>query len=475
MNFIVFMFDTMRPDHLGCYGNNWIKTPNFDRFSQEATVFERAYAASFPTIPNRTDLFTGRYGEPLHPWVPLAHKQRTLPWVMGEKGYVTQLINDTPHLINRGTGFDAPFHAWWMIRGNEVDRYRTDCAKLELDFPREKMMGDLAELAYSQYLRNTLGRRLEREHFAPQVLRAATDWLEQNYCHKNFFLWVDSFDPHEPWDPPKHYLDLYDPGFKRGVPPNFFNNPAITPRERRHLRARYAAMITMIDTWFGRVLERIDTLGLADNTAVIVTSDHGTGLADHGRLSKFSPTYEEVGRIVWLMRIPKLAQGKRIRALVQPPDLMPTILNLAGAPIPDYVQGKSLVPLLKGSKTKLRDFAVTGPAPTTSAPVPITVTTSRWSLLLAPGRKELYDLTKDPGQKRNVFRGHPRVAQRLHAKMVKLLEELDAPEWAVEAYRTGEKREAPGAQSLARARKGKSKELEMRRVVFSGWGGPHAR
>lgn len=469
MNFIVFMFDTMRPDHLGCYGNDWIKTPNLDGFAQEAVIFERAYAASYPTIPNRTDLFTGRYGEPLHPWVPLTDKVHTLPWIMGESGHVSQLINDTPHLINRATGFDAPFHAWWMIRGNEVDRYRTDCVKLDLDFHPDKMSGNMLPLSHSQYLRNTLGRRLEREHFAPRVLQAATDWLEQNYCHEKFFLWVDSFDPHEPWDPPQHYLDLYDPHFKGGVPPNFFNDAAITPRERKHLRARYAAMITMIDTWFGRVLERLETLGLADNTAIIVISDHGTGLSDHGRMSKSSPVYEEVARIVWLMRIPKLAQGKRIRALVQPPDLMPTVLDLAGVPIPDNLQGKSLVPLLKGSKRKLRDIAITGGAPSTGAPRPITVTSSRWSLVTGNGRAELYDLREDPAQKKNVIRSNPRVAEKLYAKMVKLLEKLDAPDWVLEAYRTGKPRSPFGRLPSPPARNIKGREKEFRRVLFTGW------
>lgn len=102
----------------------------------------------------------------------------------------------------------------------------------------------------------------------------------------------------------------------------------------------------MVDRWFGRFLERLQDLGLADDTAVIVCSDHGTYLGAHGQVHKAQPLYEEVARIVWMMKLPRGRwAGKRIPALVQPPDLMPTVLELAGIACPETVQGKSLLPL----------------------------------------------------------------------------------------------------------------------------------
>ena len=126
MNFVFICIDTLRYDHLSCNGNDWIKTPNLDAFASEAIVFDNAYAGSFPTIPHRTDVFTGRFGEPLHPWLPLGFEAVTLPAILGQAGWATYLVFDTPHLINGGHGFDYPFHGWHFERGNEVDQHVID-------------------------------------------------------------------------------------------------------------------------------------------------------------------------------------------------------------------------------------------------------------------------------------------------------------------------------------------------------------
>ena len=122
MNFVIIVIDTLRYDHIGAHGNGWIQTPNLDRLVGESWDFANSYCASFPTIPHRTDAMTGRSGSPLFPWMPLRWDLATLPWTLAEAGYATQLIHDTPHLVNGGHNFDWPFHAWTQIRGAEVDR-----------------------------------------------------------------------------------------------------------------------------------------------------------------------------------------------------------------------------------------------------------------------------------------------------------------------------------------------------------------
>lgn len=122
MNIIIIISDTLRYDHVGAHGNTWIKTPNMDRLAAESWVFDRNFAASYATIPHRTDVMTGRYGGPFHAWMPLRYDVMTLPRVLTDAGYCAQLINDTPHLINGGHNFDWPFNAWTFIRGAEVDR-----------------------------------------------------------------------------------------------------------------------------------------------------------------------------------------------------------------------------------------------------------------------------------------------------------------------------------------------------------------
>jgi len=115
MNIILLLIDTMRYDYIGANGNDWIETPNLNRLASQSWCFDRAFAASFPTIPYRTDVMTGKYGSPFHAWKPLPFTANALPSVLGEAGYATQLLHDTPHLVNGGHAFDYPFHTWTFI------------------------------------------------------------------------------------------------------------------------------------------------------------------------------------------------------------------------------------------------------------------------------------------------------------------------------------------------------------------------
>jgi len=456
------MFDTLRPDYLGCFGNDWVKTPNFDRIAAQSLVFDKAYCASWPTIPNRTDLFTGRYGEPLHEWLPLSWEALTLPEVLRDNGHVCQLICDTPHLLNYGYGFDRPFHAWQMIRGKEVDRYKTDYGELELECDPDKHRQDLLETFHAQYLRNIRGRGTrEEEWFSPQVMTAAEKWIENNYRHENFFLWVDCFDPHEPWDPPQHYIDLYDPDFDGAVPTNFFPPSAINDRELKQIRARYAGLVTMIDTWLGKVIDKLEQVGIADETCIVLLSDHGTCLGAHGGIMKGNAVYEEESRIVWVMRIPGLTHaGTRSAALVQPPDLMPTLLEIAGIDAPQNLQGKSLVPVIKGESDAVREMALTGNSPVFveasgrhRGPGRLAIHDGQWTYIANPRNRvqELYDLDTDPEQKNNIIEAEKKRAEDMHQTLVDMLEELDCPEWAVGAYRRVMPVEMPEASARIRA------------------------
>lgn len=116
MNIILLIIDTMRYDYIGANGNDRIETPNLDRLALQSWCFDRAFAASFPTIPYRTDVMTGKYGSPFHAWKPLPFNTNALPYILGEAGYATQLLYDTPHLVNGGHAFDYPFHTWTFMR-----------------------------------------------------------------------------------------------------------------------------------------------------------------------------------------------------------------------------------------------------------------------------------------------------------------------------------------------------------------------
>ena len=447
MNVILIVADTFRYDYIGANGNPWIKTPSLDRLASESAVFDRAYTASFPTIPNRTDLMTGRYGEPLHPWAPLSWDALTLPEILAGHGYVTMLIHDTPHLVNYGFGFDRPFHGWEFIRGNEVDRWRTGPAR-SIKLPTSPGKWRFPETFYAQYLRNVAGRQHERDYFAPRVMRAAMNWLEENRDHDRFFLWIDSFDPHEPWDPPRHYVEMYDPEYDgpEVTYPRHGPDDFLTPEERKHCKALYAAEVTMVDRWVGLLLDHLAAIGLADDTLVIFTADHGAAVGDHGQQWKSAPLYEEIARIPLMIRHPQgVGKGMRTAALVQPPDLMPTILSALGLEVPREVQGRSLWPLITAERDRVRDLAVAGPSPLPRAPglppvpSPLSVTDGEWSLIAGPDRSrwQLYDLRHDPGQLRNVVAAQPEVATRLFEGLLSFLEEHEAPPEVVAMYREG--------------------------------------
>jgi len=463
MNIILIVSDTFRRDYLGCYGNDWIRTPNIDRLAEESIIFDRAYAASFPTVPHRRDLVTGRYTFTYSDWSPLPLDENVMTDSLKKAGYVTMLIADTPHIFKDGYHFDRGYDGWIWIRGQENDRYST--APIDYKFPCNPKKLRSPYDGMKQYLRNISERRYESDYFAARTMTEAARWLEQNRKHERFFLHIDTFDPHEPWDPPRWYVDLYDPGYEgeEVTYPAYGPCNYITPEELKHVRALYAGEITMVDSWVGYLLRRVDELGLRENTAIIFTTDHGFYLGEHNLIGKsiitestmsLVPLYSEVAHIPLIIRMPG-AGPSRNEVLVQPPDLMPTILELAEAEAPETIQGTSLLPLVWKENIAWRDIAVSSPS-LIHGPIAgqrVSVITKEWLLIYcgqisralreaSPERRtkivdglerlqkitgerprnELYYLPKDPSQTDDILNGNRDVAEQLHAELVRLLE-----------------------------------------------------
>ena len=370
MNIISIVSDTLRRDHLGCYGNTWIRTPNIDKLAQQSVVFDDAYAASFPTVPHRRDFFTGRYTFTYSDWGPLPTDEVVLADVLRKSGYVTMLITDTPHILKDGYHFERGFDGWSWIRGQGPDRYITD--PIDYRFPCDPKKLKMVDTSFKQYLRNVSRRQYETDFFTAQTMMTAAKWLERNKDHEKFFLHVDIFDPHEPWDPPRWYVDLYDPGYQgeEVMYPIYGPCDYLTADEIKHIRALYAGEVTMVDRWVGSLMEKVKDLGLWENTALIFTTDHGFYHGEHGLIGKtissteahgLVPLYDEVAHIPMMIRLPE-TKPRRCEAFTQPPDLMPTILDIAKTKIPETVQGKSLLPLLEGDRPAWRKFAVASPS-----------------------------------------------------------------------------------------------------------------
>jgi arylsulfatase A-like enzyme len=394
MKLIYIMSDSMRRDHISAYGNPpWfpIRTPNFQRFADGAAVFDRAYIGSFPTVPNRRDTLLGKadQGKPLNRWKGLEKDEKTLPAYLREKGIPTQLILDTQNNVKPGIDLGRDYDAVALNPGQEGEAiWMSDRVELEYECPPKLVR--YGEDGWKQILVNRKHRRQETDWFAPGTYTMAMDWLADNYSREAFFLWIDTFDPHEPWDPPQHYIDMYDPGYEGRV----FEAPTYgirkhmdyTDRELQHTRARYAGEVTMVDTWFGHLMNRLESLGIAEETAIIYTSDHGTcfdGPGDCGMVQKMSWFDKEwlwmaggrkpilpvryislpvhCCRIPLMMKIPGATPGARIPQTVQPWDVSATILDYFGIDVPSDFLGTSLLPLVRGeSGGPGREVAIVG-------------------------------------------------------------------------------------------------------------------
>ena len=469
MRVVYVMSDSMRRDHVSAYAHPpWgeIRTPNLEAFASRAAVFENAYIGSYPTIPNRRDtlLGTGDKGLPFNRWKALDDDELTFPRYLEESGVPSMLITDTRNNVTRSINLYKDFTAWTVNRGQEGDRCWLD-ENVPLNFSVPAHLVRYTEKIWHQILVNRVGRRVEIDWFAPGTYRIAMEWLEQNYHRKDFFLWVDTFDPHEPWDPPQHYIDMYDPGYEGRI----FEAPTyglrkkmgITDRELQHIRARYAGEVTMVDTWFGRLIDTLDRLGILEDTTVIHTSDHGTcfdGPGDFGLLQKARavgadgmlmsagrpvkqpvqcfPLSPNVARIPLMIKLPGMTEQKRIRSIVQPWDITATLFDLYSLPSPDRVIGRSVLPLIEAEREQSRDTAVVGAISKSLAGMAQAMT-EKWCYAMWRGTRDpaLYDLESDIESSRNLVGEMPQKAEELQGKILSFFEQQNMSEEYIAGYR----------------------------------------
>jgi arylsulfatase A-like enzyme len=372
MNVIVIVADSLRKDHLGCYGNDWISTPNLDGFAAGACLIDGACADSLYTVPCRTSMMLGRVNFPFRPWQPLEREDLPIAEWLWDKGFTSALITDVYHLHKSGYNFDRGFDERVFIRGQEYDPWiqapDTDADAIEAAFKRHFKHSSVSDKSeqmarnFRQYLRNTSVREHEEDYFCAQVCLRAIDWLERHRGQDRLFLWVDLFDPHEPWDPPRELKEQYNPGYAGReiidpVPSDV--EGYLSPEEMHSIRALYAAEVTFVDRWIGRLLRAAEDLGYFEDTVVIFTSDHGEPLDDRGYVRKHRPwLYEELVAVPLIVHLPGAAAGEKREALVRLSDIAPTICDAAGVDALPDAHGNSLLPLVRGEgreHSRLRD------------------------------------------------------------------------------------------------------------------------
>jgi arylsulfatase A-like enzyme len=452
MNVIWIVIDTLRRDAVGAYGNVKMHTPAMDALAKKSIQFNKHYIGSFPTMPTRADHMTGRWTVSFMSWEPLPKNLVTLPGILARDGMHTAAMVDTPFYLRGGMNYDRGFITFEEIPGQLWTARGSD--------PRQR--GGIWQRKPA----------LETDCCAPQTFAKAMQWLELNY-KDNFFLYIDTWDPHEPWNAPDYYTELYWPGYDgeliRPLYGYWKDSPAYPEKRVKKAHSTYCGEVTMVDTWVGYLMRKVENLGLLENTVIILTSDHGYYFGEHGLFGKMvfakdtdpgqtvnenigiwsrSPYYEEVTKIPLLVYVPSISPGT-YNGMTSAIDMMPTVLDILGKETPSDVEGRSLLPMMKDPSIPGYDHVFTSSSYVNAGDTDnsvdgvtrlaekasmATVTTEEWTLLydIEPGGSELYNIKSDPGQKKNVINKYADVARELHNLYVRHMRKTKVPKVKLE-------------------------------------------
>ena len=371
LNILLIIVDTLRADHLGCYGYQEVKTPNIDHLSDEGILFTNATCQVPLTLPSHCSILTGTY--PMYHGVRdnagfyLENENITLAEILSEYGYAT-------------SGFIGAFildSRWGIDQGFDYYFDNFDLSKYEV------------------VTLEGVQRRGE------EVVEEAFLWWDEN-GHNKFFTWIHLFDPHAPYDPPKPFKTMFGG----------------TPYEL------YDGEIAYTDMLIGQIMAKLEKKGVLDNTLIIFTSDHGEMLGEHKESFHGFFIYDAATRIPLIIKPPTTAlRGRVIEAQVQSVDIVPTILHMLGIPIPNEVQGQSLLPLLlgRGSDNKeLYAYSETFyPRYRYGWSELRSLRNSQFKYIEAP-KPELYDLIRDPKENHNILSSNPQMAQLFKKKLTEI-------------------------------------------------------
>lgn len=393
LNVIIISLNSLRADHLGAYGYRRNTSPNIDKLAKNGVLFEHAQAQSNWTLPNLVSLFTSKYVHSHGIYKrdqKVSEKELTFPEILKLYGYKTAAFVGGLDVVS-DYGLNQGF-----------------------DYYSDKTNGN-PTVSFKETM--------------PKIL----NWLKINKDSK-FFLFIQSYDIHYPYNHPEPYDHMYDrhySGILSELPIDYsflktiHNDTGVLKdkqarlgiKDIEHIIAHYDGGITYTDKFIGELLGEIEKLKLSDNTIIIITSEHGDELYDHGSFDRFGQNnlYEEVVHIPLIIRNPALnLKGKRITSLVQLVDIMPTLLDFLGIPINKEAQGLSLFPLIEGKNIKDNfNKYVYAEADCNKR----SIRTKEWKLIYSSNKYELYNLYRDLKEEHSIVDQKPEVVYELMQKL----------------------------------------------------------
>ncbi len=349
MRTILVLMDSLNRHYLSAYGDSRVKTPNVDRLAKRSVIFDNHWCGSMPCMPARREIMTGRLNFLETKWGPVEAWDVTLPEKLREHGVHSHLITDHYHYFHvGGDGYHDQFDSWEFERGQEGDKWRPI-----VNTPEAPEGARGKGVKRPEYWRNRalMDPEDDLSYPTPRCFNRAIEFLDLNKDADDWHLHLEVFDPHEPFDSPQKYRDMYDDSWDR----YFYNWPAYDRLDPqlddeeavKHIRTRYAASLTMADHWLGKLLDKLDEQGRWEDTTVILTTDHGHLLGEHGYWAKnYTYVFEDLAHIPMMIAGKGCEPGRR-NALTATIDHVPTIAELHGVAAWPEVHGMSFARLLE--------------------------------------------------------------------------------------------------------------------------------
>lgn len=358
MKTILITLDSLNRHFLDLYGGP-VVLRSWSRLAGDGCTFEKHFTASAPCMPARREILTGTLELRHRGWGPLEPFDRTLPQMLAEENVPSMLITDHYHYFeDGGENYHVDFTGYELVRGHEVDNWKTNPVP-------EGVVNPLTHTRPA-YERNRRTFETPADYPAARTFAAAERWIRENRETESFFLYVDEFDPHEPFFVPEEYLERVDRSGYKGPRLEWpkYGTWQGSETELSHLRARYTAKLLFLDDLLGSFLDLLTSLNLYEETTIIVTTDHGHYLGEHGQIGK--PGTDNWNTLFHLPMVCKPAaeiagdRGVRVDALTTTPDLCATIADLHGSNYDGSLYGTSFLPLLTGETDRTRDYVLYG-------------------------------------------------------------------------------------------------------------------